>query len=663
MNFSESSECEMCGNVAQADGEPAREIQVSWFCRSCTLINQGSTTRCAACDTERETASIPDHASDSDSDTESESSSSQLHETADESAARPRTRESILRTMLGVVLRERESTAFTTEGTAPPDNSDSVTITFKGSYSGEQRFEIRLERAIHERRLVPATLSEAMCNWTPQKDNVLLEHINSSNPSSEEQVMSRVSLPKQVFSLYLSMNMDDLTVLDINCRTQIFRAFNSIIKDLLPSLNLMNADPLSLGALVRRYNRYIFLNVKQPILDIALEESQVNSGVGLPATLVLSNFKSIASKEKPDPDPIKCTNCFVQAFLQLQKKDSKIYRHIFSGDRVFQISFDGESGIDAGGVFREGMSRIIEDLFSEHFSLLILCPNGKHNVHINTEKYLPNPAHQSPIEMQMFEFIGRLMGSSLRAKLCLPFEFPSIVWKLLAGDELNEEDLMAIDAISHRQILDMMNCEKDGITDDDLFEERFDSHFYTVLGSNGLEHELVPGGREKPVRFADRKEFGRLAITFRLHEFDAQVAAIKRGLEDVVPINLLQLFSWQQLEILVAGTPSFDINLWKSKTDSEQISSKVAQLFWKVMERFTPKEQSGFVRFAWGRSRLPPERQWTTRMRLTNADRAPLPVSHTCFFSVELPAYETEAEMRRGLLTAIHFGVGGILNG
>ena len=36
-----------------------------------------------------------------------------------------------------------------------------------------------------------------------------------------------------------------------------------------------------------------------------------------------------------------------------------------------------------------------------------------------------------------------------------------------------------------------------------------------------------------------------------------------------------------------------------------------------------------------------------------------LPVSHTCFNHVELPPYETEDQMRRGLLTAIHFGRAG----
>ena len=40
-----------------------------------------------------------------------------------------------------------------------------------------------------------------------------------------------------------------------------------------------------------------------------------------------------------------------------------------------------------------------------------------------------------------------------------------------------------------------------------------------------------------------------------------------------------------------------------------------------------------------------------------------LPVAHTCFFSIELPPYETEAQMRKGLLTAIHFGAAGVLNG
>ena len=72
------------------------------------------------------------------------------------------------------------------------------------------------------------------------------------------------------------------------------------------------------------------------------------------------------------------------------------------------------------------------------------------------------------------------------------------------------------------------------------------------------------------------------------------------------------------------------------------------------------EELSLLIRFCWGRSRLPPLKEFTTKMRLTPGDGR-LPIAHTCFFSIELPDYENEDEMRHGLLTAIHFGVGGVL--
>ncbi|CAM9587391.1 unnamed protein product, partial [Laminaria digitata] len=83
----------------------------------------------------------------------------------------------------------------------------------------------------------------------------------------------------------------------------------------------------------------------------------------------------------------------------------------------------------------------------------------------------------------------------------------------------------------------------------------------------------------------------------------------------------------------------------------------------KVIESMSREDQSGFVRFAWGRSRLPPKAFWRVNMKLmrSNTSEESLPVSHTCFFSIELPPYSTEERMRQGLLTAIHFGMGGIL--
>ena len=51
-----------------------------------------------------------------------------------------------------------------------------------------------------------------------------------------------------------------------------------------------------------------------------------------------------------------------------------------------------------------------------------MCVQG-----VNTEKYVPNPKASSPQALAMFEFVGRLMGISLRHKFYLPFELAPMV--------------------------------------------------------------------------------------------------------------------------------------------------------------------------------------------------------------------------------------------
>jgi hypothetical protein len=52
------------------------------------------------------------------------------------------------------------------------------------------------------------------------------------------------------------------------------------------------------------------------------------------------------------------------------------------------VKFAGEDGIDAGGVYREGLQRMVEDVFSERFSLLIPCPNAQRHSGDNMSAYV-----------------------------------------------------------------------------------------------------------------------------------------------------------------------------------------------------------------------------------------------------------------------------------
>lgn len=76
------------------------------------------------------------------------------------------------------------------------------------------------------------------------------------------------------------------------------------------------------------------------------------------------------------------------------------------------------------------------------------------------------------------------------------------------------------------------------------------------------------------------------------------------------------------------------------------------------MQEFDNEERAALIRFVWGRSRLPLKAgDFTQRFKLQNFARSPadayLPVSHTCFFSLELPNYSSIQVMKDKLRYAI----------
>ena len=74
---------------------------------------------------------------------------------------------------------------------------------------------------------------------------------------------------------------------------------------------------------------------------------------------------------------------------------------------------------------------------------------------------------------------------------------------------------------------------------------------FEVSGSAGEEVELVPGGADRPVTYENRHEFANALINYRIHEFDEQCQAMRRGLATIVPYALLSLFTSEESELQV----------------------------------------------------------------------------------------------------------------
>lgn len=128
---------------------------------------------------------------------------------------------------------------------------------------------------------------------------------------------------------------------------------------------------------------------------------------------------------------------------------------------------------------------------------------------------------------------------------------------------------------------------------------------FSTPSASGTDIQL--SSRYRHVTAENRQEFVRLALNFRLHEFDAQVEAVRAGMARVVPVPLLSLFSGYELETMVCGSQDIPLSLLKSVATYKGVdaNSPLVTWFWEVMEEFTTQERSLFLRFAWGRTRLP----------------------------------------------------------
>jgi len=261
------------------------------------------------------------------------------------------------------------------------------------------------------------------------------------------------------------------------------------------------------------------------------------------------------------------------------------------------------------------------------------------------------------------------MGIATRTKNCLDLSLPSILWKPIVCIRLDRTDLEAVDKRCCQYLDAIADIGKNNSAK--LNEENFNEYIFetfTAQSSDGRIVELKAGGKDIPVTWRNRMEFCTLIEQFRLNEFKLQTEAIIRGIAAVVPIQLLYLFTWHEIELCVCGRPGIDLRLLKKHTRYCGVSPTERHIvfFWKVLETFTPEQLTLFIRFVWGRSRLPAANElythqfqlqsFTRAMSGFNEQLAPddfLPQAQTCFFSLALPRYSSPEILKQKLLYAI----------
>ncbi|WFD19839.1 HECT-type E3 ubiquitin transferase [Malassezia caprae] len=341
--------------------------------------------------------------------------------------------------------------------------------------------------------------------------------------------------------------------------------------------------------------------------------------------------------------------------------DSFQYFHRKTGPEIkhgkLNVRFHNEEGVDAGGVTREWFQVLSREMFNPDYALFQPCAADR-------TTYQPNRMSAvNDMHLSFFKFIGRVIGKAIYDGRLLDAYFTRSFYKHMLGRSVDYKDLEAVDPEYYNSIEWMLHND---ITD--VLELTFAVED-EVFGETQVV-ELKPEGASIPVTEENKHEYVRLVTEQRLtNSIRSQIDAFLEGFHEVIPRPLIQLFSEQELELLISGLPDIDVDEWKNNTELQGYSSSdpMIQWWWRAVRSFDQTQKAKLLQFITGTSKVPLEGfahlqgvNGTQRFSIHRAfgeDR--LPAAHTCFNQLDLPTYDSYEKLRSQLLIAMNEGAEG----
>lgn len=310
------------------------------------------------------------------------------------------------------------------------------------------------------------------------------------------------------------------------------------------------------------------------------------------------------------------------------------------------VEFEGEQGVDEGGVSKEFFQLIVEEIFNPDIGMFILNES--------TRCYWFNP--NSFETDRQFKLIGIVLGLAIYNNVILDASFPMVLYRKLMGRKGTFQDLEGVHPVLYSSLKSLLNFEGN-------VEETFLMNFeisYTDVFGNMKTHSLKKDGENIKVNNSNRQEFVNLYADFLVNKhIECQFREFKHGFDMVTSESALTLwFSPYELDLLVCGSKDFNFLSLEDTTEYDggyTRQSQVIKNFWEVVHGFDEEKKKKLLMFATGSDRVPVGGLAKLRFIITKSgpDSDRLPASHTCFNVLLLPEYSSKEKLEERLLKAI----------
>ncbi|XP_026491337.2 ubiquitin-protein ligase E3A [Vanessa tameamea] len=316
------------------------------------------------------------------------------------------------------------------------------------------------------------------------------------------------------------------------------------------------------------------------------------------------------------------------------------------------VEFEGEQGVDEGGVSKEFFQLVVEQIFNADYGMFT------HRADSQTVWFNPTSFETEA----QFTLIGIVLGLAIYNNIILAVNFPMVVYRKLMGRKGSFEDLADWNLTLYNGLKDMLNYTGSDL--EEVYYQTFRICYTDVFGSN-IFHDLKENGDDIFVTQDNKQEFVELYADFLLNKsVETQFKAFRRGFAMVTDESQLgTLFRPEEVEMLVCGSKNFDFNELEKSTEYDggyTPDSQTIKDFWSIVHSLSLEDKRKLLQFTTGSDRVPVG--GLSHLKLVIARNGPdcdrLPAAHTCFNVLLLPEYDSKEKLQDRLMKAISYSKG-----
>lgn len=331
--------------------------------------------------------------------------------------------------------------------------------------------------------------------------------------------------------------------------------------------------------------------------------------------------------------------------------------------RELKISFNGEIASDAGGLYREWFTILIEELEKKEMNLFERSECDEINYIFNR-----NLNENSEWSFKYFNILGRLIAKSLIDNITINLSFNCLIYKLILGEKINFEDLKNIDTSLYTSLLSMKNMKPEALDSMEIY--------YSIQYKNDdgqvITEELIPGGNNKKV--TDINDYIEKRINHLVSKSQILIYHIQEGLFSFIPKEILCSINSSEFELLVCGQPFIDVNDWNKnsvyKGDYNK-NHKLVKWFWDEVYKLSQEDLRKLLQFSTGTSRVP-----INGFKKLESNRGEIAKfclnsvaynenkknnyirAHTCFNRLDVPIFPNQEELHEAIIFVIKNNTG-----